>query len=205
MGVIDLSRLRASRGGWLLLFKISTSLFFLSLTASPLSGRLPTYWRARGGRARRPQDCPPRPRRPPNGRKPQRGREEEVGPRRRAERQRGRQAQYPARPPADPLWGEAREGVVGPLGSPAVSREGENGRERSRRAGRALSEAQRQPTCLSLFPSLQDECHGGMGKVAVGVLTRSNGGEAAAYGPLLVYIPIRWSEEVKPGEDKLKT
>ena len=144
MGVIDLSRLQASRGGWLLLFKISTSLFSPCLTASPLSGR------GEEERVSRPQDCPPRPRRPPNGRKPQRGREGEVGPRSRAERQGGRQAQYPARPPADPLWGEAREGVVGPLGSPAVSREGENGKERSRRAGRALSEAQRQPTCLSL-------------------------------------------------------
>ena len=75
--------------------------------------------------------------------------------------------------------------------------------EGEKQAGRALSEAQRQPTCL--FPSLQDECLGGMGKVAVGVLTRSSGGEAAACGPLLVYIPIRWSEEVKTGEDKLKT
>ena len=76
-------------------------------------------------------------------------------------------------------------------------------REAGGRAGhfRRLSDNQR----ASLFPSLQDECHGGMGKVAVGVLTRSNGGEAAAYGPLIVYIPIRWTEEVKPGEDKLKT
>lgn len=147
MGVIDLSRLQASRGGWLLLFKISTSLFSPCLTASPLSGR------GEEERVSRPQDCPPRPRRPPNGRKPQRGREGEVGPRR-AAAPRGSEAGRPniplARPPADPLWGEAREGVVGPLGSPAVSREGENGKERSRRAGRALSEAQRQPTCLSL-------------------------------------------------------
>ena len=132
MGVIDLSRLQASRGGWLL-FKISTSLFSLPSRRLPSqAASLPTGGRGEEGHVGRPQDCPPRPRRPPNGRKPQRGRGKWAP----AAAPRGREAGRPNIPLARPLapWRSERR-CGGSLRLTCRVAGGENGRERSRRAG----------------------------------------------------------------------